>query len=86
MRGASFLRAETCKGLSQFDSAEDSSLLKACLHRAQFLARHAGLTGTRTMRIRAGTTYLHGPSTNTIGTSVCFIRAVPKIKRNMNGA
>ena len=43
-------------------------------------------TGTRTNFIRAGTTYLDGPSTDKIGTGACFMRAVPKIKRSVNGA
>ena len=42
--------------------------------------------GIRTNFIRAGTTYLHGPSTDKISTGACFMRAVPKIKRSVNGA
>ena len=41
--------------------------------------------GTRTIFIRAGTTYLHSPSTDKIGTVACLIRAVPKIERSVNG-
>ena len=59
-------------------------MLKARLHYAQFLVRH-GKTGTGTIFTRAGTTYLHGPSTDKIGTVACFIRAMPKIERSVNG-
>ncbi len=35
--------------------------------------------------VRAWTTYLHGPSTDKIGTGANFIRAVLQIERSVNG-
>ena len=43
-------------------------------------------TGTRTIFIRAWTTYLGSPSTCKSGTAGTFIRAVPNFKCSVNGA
>ena len=42
-------------------------------------------TGTRTIFIRAWTTYLGSPSTCKSGTAGTFIRAVPNFKCSVNG-
>ena len=57
-----------------------------CVYTALDFWHGRDTTGTRTIFIRAGTSYLHGPSTNRTGTDACFIRAVPKIECIVNGA
>ena len=61
-------------------------LLNVCYHASRNLNELLKRTAAQcTLRLSAWTTYLHGPSSDKNGTGACFIRAMPKIKRSVNG-